>query len=123
MQALEHVESGTNRAELDSDIYVPSPGGQGKERGSFLANKDNPCRCVKGCPACGSVLSLDSTPAPLSGMRKCVEEAFEVIRRHVVAVAVYPDCIVEGLNVFEDQRLCMVKIDDLESVQPFTFDE
>ena len=31
----------------------PSPGRQGKERGSFLADKDNPCRFVKGCPAFG----------------------------------------------------------------------
>ena len=50
-------------------------------------------------------------------------EAFELIRRHVIAMAVEPDGVVKSLNVLEDQRISTIKRINTEPVQPFPLDQ
>ena len=54
---------------------------------------------------------------------KVREQFLELLRRHVVAVTVDPNCIVKSLNVLENQAVCMVKIAYLKAIQPFPLDQ
>ena len=68
-----------------------------------------------------SVLPLDSIPAPLCSKEPEIQ-FFKLIRRHIVAMAVYADGIVKSFNVFKHESMGMLKVQDLETVQPLTFD-
>ena len=120
-----HIIGETNYEMIVSGLCPDPPlvGEAGKERGSFPDN-----RVIRVVPSraaraqAPSVLSLDFTPAPLGGIKFLVK-LFELIRRHVVTVTVYPDGIVKSFNIFKHESVGMFEIQDLEAVQPLTFDD
>jgi len=49
--------------------------------------------------------------------------SFEIIWRHIIAVAMNPYCVVKGFNIFKYKPVRMCVIPDFETVNPFSFDE
>jgi hypothetical protein len=51
------------------------------------------------------------------------EKFLKLIRGHIVAVTMDADGVVKSLDVFKDQPVRMLIIQDFETIQPFTLDQ
>lgn len=46
---------------------------------------------------------------------------FKVIRRHIITVAMNPNSIIKCFNILKNQLVGVLVVNDVESVEPFSF--